>query len=347
MAVVLVTGGLGFIGSEVVRKLIKNRDHQVIVIDKLNYAANISSVKNVIESPKLEIIKEDICNSKAIEKILFDKAPNKILHLAAESHVDKSIDNPLEFLRNNIMGTFSMLEVTRKYISQSKNLNSDFIFHHVSTDEVYGDLGQSKKKFNENSRYEPSSPYSASKASSDHIVRAWGRTFKIPFIITNTSNNFGPFQHPEKLIPHVILTALNNRKIPIYGNGQQIRDWIYVEDHVNALLKVLFEGKDGETYNIGGNNEKTNLSVVKKICQVLNKKVPISNPYENLIHFVKDRPGHDIKYSIDSSKIMKNLGWHPKETFDSGIDKTVNWYLENKIWWDEILKNKYTFKRQG
>ena len=342
---ILVTGGAGFIGSAFIRYVIKQTNHLIFNIDKLNYASNLQNLKDIETSKRYSFKKLDISNASLIQKILIKFQPDIILNLAAETHVDRSIDSPVEFLKTNVLGTFVMLEEARKYFSNlKKNKKKNFRFHHVSTDEVFGDLKGKNNLFKEETSYAPSSPYSASKASSDHFVRAWHRTFKLPILITNCSNNYGPYQYPEKLIPLVILNALNGRKLPVYGNGKQIRDWLYVEDHAKALLKVALNGKIGETYNIGGHNEVENIEVVKKICNILNKihpsKIKGVKRYEQLISFVDDRPGHDQKYAIDATKIKKKLKWKPQETFHTGIEKTVKWYLDNKTWYNKIIKKK-------
>ncbi len=343
---ILVTGGAGFIGSAVIRYLINHTQNSVLNMDKLTYAGNLESLASVANHPRYAFKHVDICNRKAMEQIFADYQPDAIMHLAAESHVDRSIDGPAAFIETNIIGTYTLLEMARQYwenLPQAQK--SAFRFHHISTDEVYGDLQTNTDLFTENTPYAPSSPYSASKASSDHLVRAWGRTYGLPIIVTNCSNNYGPCQFPEKLIPLTILNAIQGKPLPIYGNGLQIRDWLFVEDHVRALYKVLTEGVVGETYNIGGNNEKTNIEVVKTICTLLEEFVPqkpqgIKN-YQDLITYVKDRPGHDVRYAIDASKITQSLHWQPQETFETGIRKTVQWYLENQSWWQNILNGDY------
>ena len=342
---ILVTGGAGFIGSAFIRHVIKNTSHSIFNIDKLNYASNLQNLKNIESSKRYFFKKLDISNASKIQKILKKFQPDIILHLAAETHVDRSIDSPVEFLKTNVIGTFVMLEETRKYYSNlSKNKKKNFRFHHVSTDEVFGDLRGKNNLFKENTSYAPSSPYSASKASSDHFVRAWQRTFKLPTLITNCSNNYGPYQYPEKLIPLVIMNALNGNELPVYGNGKQIRDWLYVDDHAKALLQVALNGKIGETYNIGGHNEIENIEVVKKICNILDKlhpsKIKGLKKYQQLINFVDDRPGHDKKYAIDATKIKKKLKWKPQETFETGIKKTIKWYLKNRSWYIKIKNIK-------
>lgn len=351
---ILVTGGAGFIGSAVIRMLIQDTDFDVVNVDKLTYAGNVDSLSNIAESSRYHFEQIDICNAKDLRRVFYDQQPNFIMHLAAESHVDRSIEGPIDFINTNILGTFNLLEVSRNYFNNLSTQNKKrFRFHHVSTDEVYGDLEDSESYFSEETPYSPSSPYSASKASSDHLVRAWGRTYGLPIIVTNCSNNYGPYHFPEKLIPHTILNALSGKQIPVYGNGSQIRDWLYVEDHARALIKVISSGKVGETYNIGGHNEKTNIEVVEAICSLLDelsyqKSLPqgIKN-YKDLITFVSDRPGHDLRYAIDASKIQNELAWVPLETFETGLRKTVLWYLENKSWWERVLSGEYQLKRLG
>ncbi|MDY3306088.1 dTDP-glucose 4,6-dehydratase [Psychrobacter sanguinis] len=347
---ILVTGGAGFIGSAVIRHIINNTNDEVLNIDKLTYAGNLESLIDVKDDSKYSFKKIDICDSIAIEQAFNDFQPDLIMHLAAESHVDRSIDGPAEFINTNIVGTYTLLEAARKYWQVlSEDKKSTFKFHHISTDEVYGDLEGTTDLFTETTPYAPSSPYSASKASSDHLVRAWHRTYGLPVIITNCSNNYGPYHFPEKLIPLVILNALDGKPLPIYGKGDQIRDWLYVEDHARALYKVVTEGAIGETYNIGGHNEKQNIDVVKTICQILDKLKPQFNgqPYESLITFVKDRPGHDLRYAIDATKIKNDLGWTPEESFDSGIRKTVEWYLNNLEWCRRVQDGSYQRERLG
>ena len=348
----LVTGGAGFIGSAVIRYLINDLNHDVVNLDSLTYAGNLESLTEVENSPNYQFEKVDICDFESVERVFIEHQPDKIMHLAAESHVDRSIDGPAEFIQTNIVGTYVMLDVARKYWSKlTEQKKIGFRFHHISTDEVYGDLEGTNDLFTEQTSYSPSSPYSASKASSDHLVRAWNRTYGLPIVITNCSNNYGPYQFPEKLIPLIILNAIIGKALPIYGKGNQIRDWLYVEDHARALVKVVLEGKDGETYNIGGHNEKTNLEVVKTLCRVLDEMVP-NHPgdikhYQDLITYVKDRPGHDVRYAIDATKIDKELGWKPDETFETGIRKTVEWYLNNKSWWQRVLDGSYQGERLG
>ena len=347
---ILVTGGAGFIGSALIRHIIKDTQHKVVNIDKLTYCGNLQSLKLIEESNNYIFEQIDICQTDEIKKIFEKYRPDIVIHLAASTHVDRSIDAPDEFMQTNIFGTYILLEQARNYWSGLKNgiKKDSFRFHHVSTDEVYGDLNQSDKLFTEKTPYDPSSPYSASKASSDHLVRAWHRTFNLPTLITNCSNNYGPFQFPEKLIPLTILNALEGKPIPVYGNGKQVRDWLYVDDHVRALLLVALSGVPGETYNIGGHNALKNIDVIKTICQILDKVQPSKiegiTKYENLITFVGDRPGHDLKYAIDASKIFKTLGWSPDESFNTGILNTVEWYLNNTEWWEKLQddRNKET-----
>ena len=328
---ILVTGGAGFIGSAVIRNIIKNTKDRIINIDKLTYASNLESLKDITSSEKYMFKKVDICNEKDLVEIFGEYKPDAVMHLAAESHVDRSIDDPKEFIKTNIFGTFNLLEVSRHYWKTlDKKLKSKFRFHHISTDEVFGDLQKDDKKFTEETAYKPSSPYSASKASSDHLVRSWNRTYELPIIITNCSNNYGPYQHNEKLIPLMISNALNEKKLPVYGNGEQIRDWLYVEDHAEALYCVLKNGEIGQTYNIGGNNQVKNIEVVKEICSVLDTLKPRLNnkSYSDLISFVEDRPGHDIRYAMNISKIQEELNWKPKESFKTGLKKTIIWNIE-------------------
>ena len=347
---ILVTGGAGFIGSAVVRHIIKNTQDSVLNIDKLTYAGNLESLKEVDQNTRYKFAQIDICDAESLTIAFNHFKPDLIMHLAAESHVDRSIDGPAEFITTNIVGTYTLLEVSRKYwLALDEEKKQLFRFHHISTDEVYGDLEGSTDLFTETTSYAPSSPYSASKASSDHLVRAWQRTYGLPTIITNCSNNYGPYHFPEKLIPLVILNALEAKPLPIYGKGDQIRDWLYVEDHARALYKVVTEGVVGETYNIGGHNEKQNIEVVKTICKILDELRPQANaePYESLITFVKDRPGHDLRYAIDASKIGNELGWKPEETFETGIRKTVEWYLNNLDWCHRVQDGSYQRERLG
>ena len=348
----LITGGAGFIGSAVIRHLTFDSDHKVLNLDKLTYAGNLESLASVASSDRYQFIQADICDADALKKIFNDFRPDIIMHLAAESHVDRSIDGPAEFIQTNIVGTYQLLEVSRAYWqSLSGDKQSRFRFHHVSTDEVYGDLEVTSDLFLETTSYKPSSPYSASKASSDHLVRAWYRTYGLPIVITNCSNNYGPYQFPEKLIPHMILNAISGKTLPVYGDGLQIRDWLHVEDHARALVKVALEANDGVTYNIGGHNEVKNIDVVKTLCTLLEDLVP-NKPegvakYEDLIRYVKDRPGHDVRYAIDASKIQRDLGWVPEETFETGLRKTVEWYFSNQTWWQRVLDGDYRLGRLG
>jgi dTDP-glucose 4,6-dehydratase len=350
MIKILVTGGAGFIGSAVIRHIIKNTEHHVLNIDKLTYAGNLESLISISDNPRYQFSETDICDHAAVEQLFSDFQPDIVMHLAAESHVDRSIDGPAAFITTNIVGTYTLLEVARKYWQNlDEGKKSKFKFHHISTDEVYGDLEGTTDLFTENTAYLPSSPYSASKASSDHLVRAWHRTYGFPVVVTNCSNNYGPYHFPEKLIPLVILNALDGKPLPVYGNGQQIRDWLFVEDHAHALYRVATEGIVGETYNIGGHNEKQNIEVIKTICQILDELEPQLNgqSYEKLMTFVKDRPGHDLRYAIDASKIERELGWKPQESFETGIRKTVQWYLDNLEWCRRVQDGSYQRERLG
>lgn len=347
---ILVTGGAGFIGSAVIRYIIQNTNNQVLNIDKLTYAGNLESLKEIDQHSNYQFKQIDICDTEQITSAIDLFQPDAIMHLAAESHVDRSIDGPAAFIQTNIVGTYTLLEAARKYwMGLDAEAQQNFRFHHISTDEVYGDLEGTTDLFTETTSYAPSSPYSASKASSDHLVRAWHRTYGLPVIITNCSNNYGPYHFPEKLIPLVILNALDAKPLPIYGNGQQIRDWLFVEDHARALYKVVTEGVVGETYNIGGHNEKQNIEVVKTICKILDELKPQASgqAYESLITFVKDRPGHDLRYAIDATKIQEELGWTPTETFETGIRKTVQWYLNNLDWCRRVQDGSYQRERLG
>lgn len=352
---VLVTGGAGFIGSAVVRHIINNTDNSVVNVDKLTYAGNLNSVADVAQNSRYVFEKADICNAEAM-KALFEKyQPDAVMHLAAESHVDRSIDGPAAFIETNIIGTYTLLEAARSYWKALPEARKQaFRFHHISTDEVYGDLHGTDDLFTETTPYSPSSPYSASKASSDHLVRAWHRTYGLPVIVTNCSNNYGPYHFPEKLIPLIILNALAGKPLPVYGKGNQIRDWLYVEDHARALYKVVTEGVVGETYNIGGHNEKQNIEVVHAICELMDELAPmhergypVNTKHSTLITYVQDRPGHDLRYAIDASKIERELGWKPEETFETGLRKTVQWYLANKDWWQAVLDGSYKLERLG
>jgi len=344
----LVTGGAGFIGSAVIRHLINDTEHSVVNLDKLTYAGNLHSLETVSESDRYSFEQVDICDADEVKRVFEEHQPDIIMHLAAESHVDRSIDGPGEFIHTNILGTYTLLDQAREYWSNLEVSKKDiFRFHHISTDEVYGDLEGTDDLFTEETSYAPSSPYSASKASSDHLVRAWQRTYGLPTIVTNCSNNYGPYHFPEKLIPLVILNALEGKPLPIYGKGDQIRDWLFVEDHARALVIVATEGLIAETYNIGGHNEKQNIEVVETICSILDEKVPKEEPYKSLITFVSDRPGHDVRYAIDASKIERELGWRPAETFESGLAKTVQWYLDNEAWWSAVQDGTYQRERLG
>jgi dTDP-glucose 4,6-dehydratase len=351
----LITGGAGFIGSAVIRHVILNTDNQVVNLDKLTYAGNLESLLPVSNSPRYAFGQVDICNRAELDRVLAQHRPDAIMHLAAESHVDRSIDGPAAFIETNIVGTYTLLEATRHYwntLAEAKK--AGFRFHHISTDEVYGDLPHPSENasahqhlFTENTAYAPSSPYSASKASSDHLVRAWMRTYGLPVLITNCSNNYGPYHFPEKLVPLVILNALEGKPLPVYGKGDQIRDWLYVEDHARALYKVVTEGPVGETYNIGGHNEKQNIDVVHALCDILQQLRPKTTRYRDLITYVADRPGHDQRYAIDAGKIQQQLGWAPQETFETGIKKTVQWYLNNLQWCQRVQDGSYQRERLG
>ncbi len=349
---IFVTGGAGFIGSALIRHIIKNTYHSVVNIDKLSYSGNLQSLESIKSNKDYIFEQVDICDEKELNRIFKKNKPDIVMHLAAESHVDRSIDRPDDFIKTNIVGTFTLLEQSKNYWqSLEGDKKNNFRFLHVSTDEVYGDLEGTTDFFSEETSYDPSSPYSATKASSDHLVRAWHRTYGLPVLITNCSNNYGPYQFPEKLIPHVILNALEGKNLPIYGDGRQIRDWLYVDDHVLALMSVVLDGNVGETYNIGGSNEIQNIEVVKKICNILDKL--ISNKlngmasFSELITYVKDRPGHDVRYAINANKINKDLGWKPEESFESGILKTVQWYLTNNEWCENIQNGSYKLERLG
>ena len=349
---IIVTGGAGFIGSALVRHIIGLGEHHVLNLDKLTYAGNLESVSSVENSDHYHFSHADICDTQKVTEILNEFEPDIIIHLAAESHVDRSIDGPGEFIKTNIVGTFVLLDVARAYWNGLRGEKKDnFRFHYVSTDEVYGDLGHTGELFTEKTSYDPSSPYSASKASSDHLVRAWQRTYGFPTLITNCSNNYGPYHFPEKLIPHMILNALDGKSLPVYGDGSQVRDWLYVEDHAKALYLVATEGRISETYNIGGHNEKTNLEVVETICNLLSDHGPDKpdgvSDFKDLITYVQDRPGHDVRYAIDASKISKELDWMPEETFESGMLKTIKWYLNNRSWWQRVLNGDYKLSRLG
>lgn len=341
---ILVTGGAGFIGSAVIRHIISNTQDAVVNVDKLTYAGNLESLADVSSSVRYTFERVDICDRAEVDRLLQQHKPDAIMHLAAESHVDRSISGPAEFIQTNIIGTYTLLEAARNYWAVlDEDRKSRFRFHHISTDEVYGDLERPEELFSETTPYQPSSPYSASKASSDHLVRAWARTYGLPVLVTNCSNNYGPYHFPEKLIPLVILNALEGKALPVYGKGNQVRDWLYVEDHARALYKVVTEGVVGETYNIGGHNEKQNIEVVQALCTLLDELCPesIHCPHANLISYVQDRPGHDQRYAIDASKIQRELGWSPEETFETGIRKTVQWYLTNTEWVAHVKSGNY------
>lgn len=354
---VLVTGGAGFIGSAVVRHIINNTSDQVVNVDKLTYAGNLANLHEAEKSDRYSFEKIDICDLHKLEQVFDEHQPDLVMHLAAETHVDRSIDGPAEFIQTNVVGTLTLLEVARKYWQiLPQNKKKSFRFHHISTDEVYGDLEYTGSLFTETTPYSPSSPYSASKAASDHLVRAWNRTYDLPVIVTNCSNNYGPYHFPEKLIPLMILNALEGKPLPVYGKGHQIRDWLYVEDHACALYKVITQGNVGETYNIGGHNEKQNIEVVNTICDLLEELIPhspyarsVANPdgFKSLISFVQDRPGHDVRYAIDATKIQKELGWTPEETFTTGLRKTIKWYLSNLDWCKSVQNGSYQRERLG
>lgn len=351
---ILVTGGAGFIGSAVIRHIIQNTQDSVVNVDKLTYAGNLESLANVDKSDRYAFEQVDICDRAALDHVFAGYQPDAVMHLAAESHVDRSITGPADFIQTNIVGTYTLLEAAREYWNTLEgNRKAAFRFHHISTDEVYGDLPHPDEMtgdlplFTETTSYAPSSPYSASKASSDHLVRAWLRTYGFPTMVTNCSNNYGPYHFPEKLIPLVILNALEGKPLPVYGKGDQIRDWLYVEDHARALYKVVTEGKVGETYNIGGHNEKQNIDVVKTICVILDELRPKETKYAEQITFVTDRPGHDRRYAIDASKMSRELNWQPQETFETGLRKTVEWYLANQDWCNNVQDGSYQRERLG
>jgi dTDP-glucose 4,6-dehydratase len=349
---ILVTGGAGFIGSAVVRHIIEATQDSVVVVDKLTYAGNLESLAVIADSERYAFEQVDICDRVALDRVFAQYQPDVVMHLAAESHVDRSIDGPAAFIETNVVGTYTMLEAARHYWQPlDAEKKRSFRFHHISTDEVYGDLHGTDDLFTETTPYAPSSPYSASKASSDHLVRAWLRTYGLPTLVTNCSNNYGPYHFPEKLIPLVILNAVAGKPLPVYGNGAQVRDWLYVEDHARALYQVVTEGVVGETYNIGGHNERKNIEVVHTICDLLEELAPNKpqgvEKYRDLITYVKDRPGHDMRYAIDAGKIDRELGWHPQETFESGIRKTVSWYLNNETWWRRVQDGSYAGERLG
>lgn len=349
---IIVTGGAGFIGTALVRHIINETQDNVLVVDKLTYAGNPDSLSMVATNERFQFSQSDICDREKMDSLFNEFKPDAVMHLAAESHVDRSIDGPSAFIQTNIVGTYTLLEAARSYWNGLEDSQrSRFRFHHISTDEVYGDLEGPEDLFTEQTPYAPSSPYSASKASSDHLVRAWQRTYGLPTLVTNCSNNYGPYHFPEKLIPLIILNALAGKPLPVYGNGQQIRDWLYVEDHARALYCVVTKGEVGKTYNIGGHNERKNIDVVNTVCTLLDELI-IDKPngltsFSELITFVTDRPGHDLRYAIDATKIEKELFWTPEETFESGIRKTVNWYLDNKVWWQRVIDGSYSGERLG
>ena len=349
---ILITGGAGFIGSAVVRHIIENTSDSAIVVDCLTYAGNLESLTDVKNSERYAFEQVNICDRAALDKVFAQYQPDVVMHLAAESHVDRSIDGPAEFIETNIVGTYTLLEAARHYWSAlDESKKNTFRFHHISTDEVYGDLDGPDGFFTESTPYAPSSPYSASKASSDHLVRAWQRTYGLPTMVTNCSNNYGPYHFPEKLIPLIILNALSGKPLPVYGKGEQIRDWLFVEDHARALHLVATKAEPGTTYNIGGHNERRNIDVVETICELLEEFRPQKPKgvvhYRDLITYVKDRPGHDMRYAIDAAKIERELGWTPQETFESGIRKTVQWYLNNETWWRRVQDGSYAGERLG
>ncbi|WP_236213522.1 dTDP-glucose 4,6-dehydratase [Metapseudomonas otitidis] len=349
---ILVTGGAGFIGSALVRHLLNETGHEVLNLDKLTYAGNLESLASIEDHPRYRFLKADIADSEAVSRALAQFQPDAIMHLAAESHVDRSIDGPAAFIQTNIVGTYALLESTRAYWSSlDAERKAAFRFHHISTDEVYGDLHGVDDLFTETTPYAPSSPYSASKAASDHLVRAWHRTYGLPVLLTNCSNNYGPYHFPEKLIPLMILNALEGKPLPVYGDGLQVRDWLFVEDHARALVEVVTRGQVGETYNIGGHNEQKNIEVVRGICTLLEELAPAKPAgiarFEDLITHVKDRPGHDLRYAIDAGKIERELGWKPQETFHSGLRKTVQWYLDNLEWCRHVQDGSYQRERLG
>ena len=344
----LITGGAGFIGSALVRHIIRNTADCVVNVDKLTYAGNLESLAEALADPRHDFEQVDICNRAALDRVFAQHRPDAVMHLAAESHVDRSIDGPAAFIETNIVGTYTLLEAARAYWNTlDHDARARFRFHHISTDEVYGDLDDPADLFTETTPYAPSSPYSASKASADHLVRAWQRTYGLPVLVTNCSNNYGPYHFPEKLIPLMILNALEGKPLPVYGQGNQVRDWLYVEDHARALYRVVTGGKVGETYNIGGHNEKQNIEVVHTICGLLDELRPRMGGYHTLITPVTDRPGHDLRYAIDAGKIQRELGWVPQESFESGLRKTVQWYLDNLDWCHRVQNGSYQRERLG
>lgn len=344
---ILVTGGAGFIGSAVCRHLVSDLGLEAVNFDKLTYAANLTSLKSIEDDPKYAFVEGDICDGAAVLAALRAHKVDRIMHLAAESHVDRSIDGPAAFITTNIVGTYEMLEAARTYWTEDLGRSDDFRFHHISTDEVFGDLPFDDSLFREDTPYAPSSPYSASKASSDHLAHAWHKTYGLPVVMSNCSNNYGPFHFPEKLIPLIILNALDGKQLPVYGTGDNVRDWLFVSDHAQALAQVVLNGVPGESYNIGGKAERTNLQVVEAICDILDKRVPLDTPRRELITFVTDRPGHDRRYAIDTSKVEAELNWHPSRDFETGLAETVDWYLDNEWWWRPIRDGRYSGQRLG
>jgi len=344
---ILITGGAGFIGSALVRHLVAHTQHAVINVDKLTYASGVEALEGAARDPRHVLERTDIADNAALQRIFGEHQPDAVMHLAAESHVDRSIEGPAEFIQTNIVGTFRLLEAALEYYRRLEGPRRErFRFQHISTDEVYGTLGATGC-FTEETPYAPNSPYSASKAGSDHLVRAWHHTYGLPVVVTNCSNNYGPYQFPEKLIPLMILNALEGKPLPVYGKGENVRDWLFVEDHVRALLLVLERGRIGEEYNIGGNNEKKNIDVVRELCALLDELAPARRPHEKLVTYVQDRPGHDARYAIDAGKIRRELGWTPAETFATGLRKTVQWYLQNRAWCELIQSRGYGRERLG
>lgn len=350
MSRIIVTGGAGFIGCNLVRYLIQDTSHHVLNLDKLTYAGNLESLADIAGSPRYSFAQVDIADGPAVREQFARFQPDAVMHLAAESHVDRSIDRPADFIRTNLVGTFTLLEAAREYWKDLPPTRKDaFRFLHVSTDEVYGSLRPGDAPFTEQTRYDPHSPYSASKAGSDHLARAWHDTFGLPVLVTNCSNNYGPYQFPEKLVPTVILKCLRGEPIPVYGRGENVRDWLYVRDHATALVTVLERGRPGQTYNIGGNNEQRNIDLVRMLCRIVDELHPRADgrSHAEQITFVEDRPGHDLRYAIDSSKIRRELGWQPKQDHESGFRQTVQWYLDNRQWWEKVLSGEYRLQRLG